>query len=47
MTEEICEKCSGEGWLWGYELDEYEMPEGCIWDDNRYPCDACGKKQDD
>ena len=35
-----CLKCGGEGWLWGYELDD---PDPDTYDDGmtRYTCDAC------
>lgn len=35
---ELCYKCGGEGWCWGYELINYEY-DGI--DDTRYTCDIC------
>lgn len=35
-----CEKCGGEGWLWGHELDDYEHPHPGHPDDTRYSCDG-------
>lgn len=40
-----CPKCDGAGWLWWYELDEYDgpgnNPHDCQIDDTRYTCDTC------
>lgn len=42
-----CEKCNGEGWLWGYELEEYSPPENFNGiDDTQYSCDACQGEKD-
>lgn len=42
---EKCSKCEGSGWLWWYELDEYDGPASdphdCYSDDTRYTCDKC------
>lgn len=40
-----CEKCGGNGWLWGPELDEYECPHPGATDDTRYSCDGQAHKQ--
>lgn len=35
--QDICTKCDGAGWIWGYELSkdpDYET-------DQRYTCDSC------
>jgi len=37
-----CRKCSGEGWLWGAELDSYSHPHVGMSDDTRYSCDGDG-----
>lgn len=42
MVRSSCPKCSGEGWLWGHELDEYEHPHPGQSDDTRYSCDGKG-----
>jgi hypothetical protein len=34
----MCQKCGGEGWLWGNELDVLPDVEGH--DDTRYSCDS-------
>ncbi len=39
-ASETCPKCGGEGWLWGYELDDYEHPHPGQSDDTRYSCDG-------
>jgi hypothetical protein len=39
----VCDKCDGEGWVWGHELDSYYPdPHDCYSDDTRYTCDKCG-----
>ncbi len=37
-----CPKCGGAGWLWWYELDNYDGPglDGGS-DDTQYPCRLC------
>ena len=37
-AESKCPKCDGEGWLWGYELDD--PPDTGSHDDTRYSCDG-------
>jgi hypothetical protein len=39
IVDKHCKKCGGEGWLWGYELENPpEVPYG--YDDTRYSCDS-------
>lgn len=40
-AENRCPKCSGAGWCWGYELDDYDVPENQMHDDTQYTCDVC------
>lgn len=38
----VCDKCSGCGWLWNYELDRHVIDiHDCSVDDTRYTCDKC------
>ena len=39
-----CVKCGGDGWQWGYELDEPPGDEAPRPDDTRYSCDGGGCK---
>jgi hypothetical protein len=49
-TDKKCRKCGGAGWVWWYELDDYDGPAAdtsdCYGDDNRYICDECGWDDD-
>lgn len=36
-----CWKCKGAGWVWGFELDDYDAEAAGPVDDTRYPCDNC------
>lgn len=38
-----CPKCQGEGWVWGDELDDYDVQNAPSPDDTRYTCDRCRK----
>lgn len=43
FKEKICKKCSGEGWVWWNELEEYDGPANQTGDDStKYTCDTCG-----
>ncbi len=39
-----CVKCGGDGWQWGYELDDPPGDEAPRPDDTRYSCDGGGCK---
>lgn len=41
MNATDCQKCEGAGWLWWYELDDYDGPAiKTGTDDTRYSCDG-------
>jgi hypothetical protein len=41
LNQVACEKCGGEGWLWWFELDNYDGPAVTgPNDDTRYSCDG-------
>lgn len=42
-----CPKCDGEGWLWGFELENPpDLPPFHPARDQRYACDRCGGEPD-
>jgi hypothetical protein len=45
IVAKLCQKCGGEGWIWGHELDD--PPDVTGHDDTRYSCDADPHKQAD